>query len=67
MNQYSKGEWIRTSHLGAVEITGFNDMGIIVAWDHGGMGRRVIAWAQAEKENPEGSVKGDLISDNEIL
>lgn len=63
---YNKGEWIRTSHLGALEITGFNDMGIIVAWDYCGMGRRIVDWAQVEKENPRGSIKGEFISDDEI-
>lgn len=63
---YNKGEYIRTSHLGAVEIIGWNDLGIIVAYDHGGMGRRIVDWKQAGAENPHGSVKGELISDDEI-
>lgn len=66
MLEYHKGEWIRTSHLGAVEIIGRIGMGLIVAWGNGGMGRRIVDWSQVERENPQGSVKGEFISDDEI-
>lgn len=59
---FKQGEWIRSLSLGPCEIIGFNDMGIVVAWDPGGMGRRVVDWSEAYDLNRTGSVDGDTMA-----
>lgn len=67
MSPYIKGQWIRISHLGALEIVGCNDRGVIVAHDPAGMGRRIVDWDIVRKQNPRGSVPASEIRDSEIV
>lgn len=59
---YNVEEWIRTLSLGPCEIVGFNDLGVVVAWDPAGMGRRVVDWAEAYDMNRYGSIDGDIFA-----
>ena len=59
---YNVGGWIRTLSLGPCEIVGFNDLGVMVAWDPAGMGRRVIDWSEAYDMNRYGSIHGDCMA-----
>jgi hypothetical protein len=59
---FRQEEWIRTLNLGPCEIIGFNDMGVVVAWDPAGMGRRVVDWAEAYDMNRSGSIDEEVMA-----